>query len=113
DILGRCSLPYAARTARRIADADMPSRPLLLINCGQLLTLSGPPRPRRGLEMEALGLIRRGAVLIENGRVARVGRETEVLRSSPAARRAHRLDAGGRVVMPGFVDSHTHALFTG
>lgn len=85
-------------------------RPLLVVNCGQLLTLRGPCRPRAGKEMSELGLIRNGAVLVRDQVVAMVGPEDRVSRS-PDARGAERLDARGQVVLPGFVDSHTHALF--
>lgn len=85
-------------------------RPLLVTNCGQLLTLQGPCRPRIGKEMSELGLIWNGAVLMSDGRVEAVGRANLVCRA-PRARKALCLDAGGRVVLPGFVDSHTHALF--
>ncbi|MGH7254397.1 MAG: imidazolonepropionase, partial [Nitrospirales bacterium] len=90
----------------------MTSRPLLVDHCGQLLTLHGPPRPRRGPEMGRLGIIRNGAVLIQDGQIQAVGPRAEVVRRA-AAIRARRLDAEGRVVMPGFVDPHTHALFAG
>lgn len=60
--------------------------------------------------MEALGVIRRGALLIQDGLVTRVGPEAPMSRL-PEARKAACLDAGGNVVLPGFVDSHTHALF--
>jgi len=83
---------------------------LLLVNCGQLLTLDGPRRPRAGTEMEALGLVRHGAVLIVDGQIVSVGPEHLVVRSPQAGRAVH-LDACGQVVLPGFVDSHTHALF--
>jgi len=85
-------------------------RPLLIRNCGQLLTLRGPRRPRIGKEMETLGLIRHGAVLIKGRQVVMVGPESRIARS-PLAREARRIDACGKVVFPGFVDSHTHALF--
>lgn len=60
--------------------------------------------------MEALGMIRRGALLIQGGLVSRIGSDDSVSRL-PEARRAACVDAGGKVVLPGFVDSHTHALF--
>lgn len=85
---------------------------ILIMNCGQLLTLRGPRRPRRGKEMSAVGLIRHGALLIRDGRIEAVGPEKE-LRRLPAAREARPLDARGSAVLPGFVDSHTHALFAG
>ena len=83
---------------------------LLVTNCGQLLTLRGPAHPRAGSDMTELGLIRHGAVLMVGGSVRVVGTEARVGRA-PEARRAVRVDAQGRVVMPGFVDSHTHALY--
>ena len=84
---------------------------LLVINCGQLLTLKGPRGPRRGAEMRELGLIRKGALLIKGERIEQVGPQDQIFRS-PLARAARQVDAGGKVVLPGFVDSHTHALFT-
>ena len=60
--------------------------------------------------MQDLGIIRDGAVLVEGDRIAAVGprRRIESLRE---ARRAEKLDLGGRVLLPGFVDSHTHLVF--
>lgn len=83
---------------------------LLVRNVGQLLTLRGPARPRRGVEHRELGLVRDGAVLVESGRIAAVGRENDV---RAGVRSVDVLDARGGVVLPGFVDAHTHALFAG
>lgn len=88
------------------------NKPLLVDNCGQLLTLRGNNAPRRGREMRDVSLIRNGAVLIQNGVIFAVGPAYRI-RKNTLARRATTLDAKGRVVMPGFVDSHTHALFAG
>jgi imidazolonepropionase len=93
----------------------MPSianKPLLVDNCGQLLTLRGVNCARRGREMREVRSIRNGAVLIRNGVISAVGSAHRV-RKDPLARHATILDAQGRVVMPGFVDCHTHALFAG
>lgn len=81
----------------------------LITGCAELLTLRGPV-PRRGRDLFDLGIIRDGALLVRNDRIAAVGprRRIERLR---AARRAEKLDLGGRVVLPGFVDSHTHLIF--
>jgi imidazolonepropionase len=87
-------------------------RTLLVTHCGQLLTFRGPGRPRVGAEMAEVGLLRDGALAIQDGTVVWVG-STAMARAWPGARRAAALDAGGRVVLPGFVDSHTHALFAG
>lgn len=83
---------------------------LLVLNCGQLLTLKGPSGPRPAAEMREVGLIRKGAILIKGERIEQVGPQDQILRSYQA-RAARHFDAQGKVVLPGFVDSHTHALF--
>jgi imidazolonepropionase len=82
---------------------------MLITGCSQLLTLRGPV-PRRGKTLADLAIIRDGALLIRDGLIHAVGprRQVEGLRES---RRAEKLDLGGRVVLPGFVDSHTHLIF--
>lgn len=89
-----------------------PPRPLFFRHAEQLLTLSGLPVPRRGAALGDLGLMRDGAVLTEGPNILRVGRTREL---AAEARRlnALRVDCRGRVVMPGFVDSHTHLVFAG
>src|SRR5260370_7652342 len=82
---------------------------LLLTNCSQLVTLRGPA-PRRGKALANAGIVRNGAVLIEDGKIAAVGARTEI-EALPEALAAERLDAGGRIALPGFVDSHTHLVF--
>jgi imidazolonepropionase len=81
----------------------------LITGCSELLTLRGPV-PRRGRALGDLGIIRDGALLVRGDRIAAVGprRRIERLRET---RRAEKLDLGGRVVLPGFVDSHTHLVF--
>lgn len=81
----------------------------LITGCSQLLTLRGSV-PRRGRALRELGVVRDGALLVRDDRIVAVGarRKIERLRE---ARRAEKLDLGGRVVLPGFVDSHTHLIF--
>ena len=82
---------------------------LLITGCAQIVTLRGPV-PRRGDALRDLKIIRDGAILVRGDRIAAVGprRQIESLRG---ARRAEKLNLGGRVVLPGFVDSHTHLIF--
>lgn len=82
----------------------------LIVNTSQVLTLAGPETPRRGREMSSLGLVNKGAVLVEDGKIAAAGLQEFVMRH-PLAQKASVLDAGGRVVLPGFVDSHSHPVF--
>jgi len=81
----------------------------LITGCSELLTLSGPV-PRRGRALGDLGIIRDGAVLVHGDRITAVGPRSRIERLGEA-RRAEKLDLGGRVVLPGFVDSHTHLVF--
>ncbi len=83
---------------------------LLIVNAGELLTVVSPGGPRRGAEMGDLGLIAGGAVAVRNGVIVSVGPTDELRRT---IRAWQTLDADGRVVMPGFVDPHTHCVFAG
>lgn len=82
---------------------------LLLTGAKQLVTMAGPA-PRRGRALGEIGAIPDGAVLVVDGRIAATGPRANVERHK-AARRARKLDLGGRVVTPGLVDAHTHLVF--
>ena len=85
------------------------ARPAAVLNCGELVTLSGPARPRIRDEMKDLSILRGAAMLIRGGKIERVGTQAEI---DPLVGPEHRvIDAGGRTVMPGFVDAHTHPVF--
>src|SRR5580698_2942017 len=89
---------------------------LLLANIGQLLTLrSAVDGPRRGASLSELGIIQDAAVLCVGGKIVSVGTSKDALRD-PWLKKNHKkvieIDCGGRVVLPGFVDSHTHPVFT-
>ncbi len=73
-----------------------------------MLTLRGRA-PRRGKALSDLGILRNGALLIRDGLIAAVGARSKV-ETLPEARVAEKVDVGGRVVLPGFVDSHTHLI---
>lgn len=82
----------------------------LLVNVGQLLTMTGPSGPRAGAEMSKVGLFRGASVLVGDGKVLAAGL-ADLVAKHPDADKARILDVGGRVVMPGFVDSHAHPVF--
>ncbi|MGH9664550.1 MAG: imidazolonepropionase [Bryobacteraceae bacterium] len=82
---------------------------ILVRGARQLLTLRGPSGPRRGDALNNLGLIDDGSLLIVNGVIRDVG-PTRRVENLALARNAAEIDAHGRVVMPGFVDSHTHLV---
>ncbi|HET9418755.1 MAG TPA: imidazolonepropionase, partial [Chthoniobacterales bacterium] len=83
---------------------------LAILNASQLVTLAGPRRPRVGREMSDLGIIAKGGVLIGDGKIDSVGISDEIEKK---ARGAEIVDVAGRVVLPGFVDAHTHLIFAG
>jgi imidazolonepropionase len=81
---------------------------LLFVNASQVVTCDGPPRARRGAEMRELGVLADAAVSVRDDRIVAVGPRDALERSSPAA--TH-VDCRRGVLMPGLVDSHTHAIF--
>jgi imidazolonepropionase len=81
---------------------------MIIHSASQLLTLSGPPQ--RGKDLGSLGLIPGGAILIKDGLIAAVGSTDDLQAAYPDEKG---MNASGRVVMPGFVDPHTHALWAG
>ncbi len=94
---------------------------LALLHASQLVTLSGPKRPRVGKELSELGIIRDGGLLIRDGKIDIVGSSEEIERNLTALSSQvsagpgdlQVVDLGGRVVLPGFVDAHTHLVFAG
>jgi imidazolonepropionase len=80
---------------------------LALVNCGQLVTLAGPARPRVRQELRELSIIEHAAMLIRDGLIQQVGTAINFPSDCEV------LDAGNRVVLPGFVDAHTHPVFAG
>lgn len=94
---------------------------LALLHASQLLTLSGPKQPRIGKELSELGIIRNGGILIRDGKIDIVGPSDEIEKNlnakcsqvSEGANDVEIVDLGGRVAMPGFVDAHTHLVFSG
>jgi imidazolonepropionase len=87
------------------------SKTLAVVNCGQLITLAGPSRPRVGRELSNLFIINDGAMLVRDGEIEWVGPAHELNNERLAGRVI--ADASGRVVLPGFVDAHTHPVFGG
>ncbi len=84
---------------------------LAIVNTSQLVTVAGPPRPRTLSEMRDLAVISNGAMLVRDGRIALVGSRPEIEAQTGSDTTV--IDAGGRIVLPGFVDAHTHPIFAG
>ncbi|MGC1228188.1 MAG: imidazolonepropionase [Candidatus Sulfotelmatobacter sp.] len=92
-------------------------RSIFLVNIGELLTLrshSPRPGPRRRHELKELGIIKDAAVFSVVGKIVSVGKTKDALRD-PWLRKNRKkiveIDCSGKVVLPGFIDSHTHPAF--
>jgi len=83
---------------------------IAVLHASQLVTLAGPKRSRRGRELPELAIVRNGGMLICDGKIEIVGRSHEIEKN---AGDAEVIDACGKVVLPGFVDAHTHLVFAG
>jgi imidazolonepropionase len=81
---------------------------MLIHSSSQLLTLAGGPQ--RGQALGSLGIIENGAVAIRDEKIVAVGTTAELKASYP---HEPTLDANGCVLMPGFVDPHTHVIWGG
>jgi imidazolonepropionase len=87
---------------------------LIVKNAGQLLTLkAATDGPRRGPLMSDLGLISGGSVAVRDGEIVAADRADVVERAVEVATGTLVIDARGKVVMPGFVDPHTHVVYCG
>jgi len=83
---------------------------LLIHNATQLVTCASPDGPKRNEAMKEVGLIEDGAVAVADGEFVAVGSTSEIQADYTAPKT---IDAGGKVVCPGFVDPHTHVVYTG
>jgi imidazolonepropionase len=86
---------------------------LIIRNVGQLVTMGGPPFPRAGASQGELRIITDGVVAVSDGLIVAVGASETMLAMSGLDDRTIEIDAGGAVMTPGLVDSHTHLGFFG
>jgi imidazolonepropionase len=98
-------------------EAELPPRPvvkkggLLLVNAGEIATMAGHDRPHRGEQMKDLALIPEGAIYALQGKIVEVGDSRTLERKYSGSSTV--IDAEGDIVVPGFVDPHTHLVFAG
>jgi imidazolonepropionase len=81
---------------------------LIIKNASELLTLSPTFREESGL-----GIIRSGALAVKDGKIVWTGKTNDLSKSLVLKRNGKEIDATGKVVMPGLIDSHTHIVFGG
>ena len=82
---------------------------LLIINAKELLTIAGPNYPRTRSEMNKLGIINNGAIVVKEDKIIDVGYTEDIVKKYDNPTKI--IDASNKVVMPGFVDPHTHPVF--
>ena len=84
---------------------------LLITHASQLLTIPAHAGgPQRGDRLGDLAIVEDGALAVANGSIVDLGPTVDLIAKYQATQV---IDAGGRVVMPGFVDPHTHVVFAG
>lgn len=84
---------------------------ILILNADELVSLAGNnQKPRVGKQMRELETIRNGGLAIKEGKIVAVGRSTDIAK---AYRAENVISANGKIVLPGFVDPHTHLVFAG
>jgi imidazolonepropionase len=88
------------------------SETTIIMHASELVTLRGPKRYRAKSEMSELSIIPDGAVAVSDGVIEGVGRTESVLKEHDATG-VERIDASGKLVLPGLVDPHTHLVFAG
>ena len=91
--------------------SEKENKALAVVGCSQLVTLRGPARPRVGSELRDLGIIANGAMFVRDGLIERVGTAEEI--ESLIDSNTEVVNAYCQVVLPGFVDAHTHPVFGG
>jgi imidazolonepropionase len=83
---------------------------LVVLHASQLITLAGPKGPRVGSELSELAVVHDGGMLVHDGVIVAIGSSAEIEKN---AGDSDIIDAGGRVVLPGFIDAHAHPVFAG
>lgn len=104
------------KASKRVTPGRRAASPVLLTNIGQLITLGGATNvgPRRGKELSELGIIEDASVLCLGGKIVSVGTRREAQRDAwikKNKKSMREIDCRCGVVLPGFVDSHTHPVF--
>ena len=83
---------------------------LLITNIGQLVTCASDGKPKRGAAMLDAGIIENAAIAVIDSNIADCGPFDDIVAKFESDQT---IDAGGRVVCPGFVDPHTHIVYAG
>ncbi|MDD2889086.1 MAG: imidazolonepropionase [bacterium] len=77
---------------------------LTIVNAKEVVTLSGHKKPAVGKKIEELNILKNVSISVKNGKISNIGKPLKAKKT---------IDAKGKIVIPGFVDSHTHLVFGG
>jgi len=100
-----------ASIRKRSRQGSRESVDLLIANANELVTVAGDSqKPRTGRQMRELGIIKDGCLAIKDGRIVAVGKTLDLTKQYRAE---NAVNANGKTVLPGFVDTHTHLVFAG
>ena len=91
--------------------SEKESKSLAVVNCSQVVTFAGAARPRVGAEMREVGVVANGGLFVRDGVIEKAGTAGEI--ETLIDGQTTVVDAGGRVLLPGFLDAHTHPVFAG
>ncbi len=103
-------IKQTCRQARKRLKSQEKMKADLIIHNSRLVTCASNGKPKRSAEMRNVGLIENGAVAVAGGKITTVGKSAEILREFEGETT---IDAGGKVVSPGFVECHTHIVHAG
>lgn len=84
----------------------MESVDLIIKNANEIITLKGPNRPRVKNEMSDISLVKKGSIAIKDGKIVDIGKDLKYKADEI-------INATDKIVLPGFVDPHTHVVFAG
>src|SRR5688572_16359422 len=83
---------------------------LIIFKAGQLLTCASNDLTKKGNQMQELGIVENGAIVVQNGFIKAIGNSEQILKDVESE---NMVDANQKVVMPAFVDPHTHIIYAG
>ncbi|MFN4151496.1 MAG: imidazolonepropionase, partial [Candidatus Sericytochromatia bacterium] len=86
---------------------------LLIQNSNELIPMTSKGQPLRGKELQNIQIIENGCVAIKGEKIVAIGLKDDILKDFTITKDTKIIDASGKTVLPGFVDCHTHLVFSG
>jgi imidazolonepropionase len=97
-----------------VSEKVKPKADFVIHSANQVITVGGfNDRPKLCNEMNELGIIEDGAIAIQKDKIIWVGHTSELLQCIERPNSEREIDAKGKTVLPGFIDTHNHLIFAG